>query len=124
VAYDTSADGSVVVGFGEVVPRDGFPVTAAFYWTAATGMLDLREALTFGGATGLDGWTLLEAHGVSHDGLTVVGTAADPTGRTQAFAATVGAIPEPSTVALAMMAATGLLGFYFFNARKIVATAD
>jgi probable HAF family extracellular repeat protein len=98
IAYDVSADGSVIVGGGE----------RAFYWTAATGMFNLQNALDSFGATGLDGWTLVDARGVSADGLTIAGTGLDPIGRTQAWVAI---IPEPSTVLLTIFAAAGVLAF-------------
>ncbi len=67
-----SADGSVVVGAVE------FPghVLRAFYWTKATGMLDLREVLIADGAN-LDGWHLSDARDVSADGRTIVGNTID-----------------------------------------------
>jgi hypothetical protein len=106
----------VIVGVGETFYQDGVrAVNEAFYWTAATGMLNLREALISGGVTGLDGWTLMEATGVSADGLTVVGTAIDSAGVQQAFVAT---IPEPSTIALASSGLAGLLWFYRRGKRR------
>jgi uncharacterized membrane protein len=108
-AYDVSANGSVIVGSGETSFENGVGISEAFYWTSATGMLNLRDVLISSGATGLDGWTLIEARGVSWDGVTVVGSGIDPTGATQAFVAT---IPEPSTIMLGIIAALGLLAFY------------
>jgi hypothetical protein len=105
VPSDVSADGSVVVGRGyEPIQSSG----AAFIWTAETGMISLRDALVFGGATNLDGWTLLRANGISADGKTVVGTAIGPGGE-QAFVATIGAIPEPSTLVLTLIAVAALI---------------
>jgi probable HAF family extracellular repeat protein len=101
LALDVSADGSVVVGRG-VDPAT--TSAGAFIWTAETGMISLRDALIFGGATNLDGWTLFTANGISADGRTVVGTANGPNGQ-EAFVATIGAIPEPSTLALSLIAA-------------------
>jgi hypothetical protein len=90
----------VVVGGGlDPVTKAG----AAFYWTAETGMLGLREVLIFAGATGLDNWRLISAEGVSEDGLTIVGTGIGPNGQ-EAFVATV---PEPSTVLLGALAVAG-----------------
>jgi uncharacterized membrane protein len=104
-AYDVSADGSVIVGSGEILASGGESVPAAFYWTADNGMLNLRDVLVAGGATGLDGWTLTEARGVSYDGLTIVGTGVH-NGVTEAFVAN---IPEPDTILLAALAAAGML---------------
>jgi probable HAF family extracellular repeat protein len=96
---------SVDVGRGyEPIQSSG----AAFIWTAETGMISLRDALVFGGATNLDGWTLLRANGISADGKTVVGTAIGPGGE-QAFVATIGAIPEPSTLVLTLIAVAALI---------------
>jgi probable HAF family extracellular repeat protein len=105
-ASDVSADGSVIVGVGETFYQDGVgAINEAFYWTATTGMLNLRDVLISGGATGLEGWTLTEANGVSYDGLTVVGTGIH-NGVTEAWVAT---IPEPSTLGLAVVAGLGFL---------------
>ena len=71
-------------------------------------MVDLRELLIFGGANNLDDWRLVVANGISADGRTVVGDAIGPGGR-QAFVATIGAIPEPSTLALALIAVAALI---------------
>ena len=119
VAMDVSGDGSVVVG------RGVNPVTtsgAAFYWTPEVGMVDLRDLLIFGGATNLDGWRLISAEGISADGRKVVGTALDSSGGSQAFVATIGAIPEPSTVALVAFAGAGLIGLAIRRATRLRAT--
>lgn len=70
VAYDVSADGSVIVG----VSRDG---AGAFYWTAEAGMRSLQQMLTDAGVD-LTGWSLANATGVSADGSTVVGYGLNP----------------------------------------------
>lgn len=75
-AMGISADGSVVVGYGE-----GALGREAFRWTAAGGMLGLGDLP--GGAY----WS--EAYGVSPDGGTVVGTSWIDTGR-RAFRWTAG----------------------------------
>jgi probable HAF family extracellular repeat protein len=62
-ANATSADGSVIVGYGYVAPS----VTHAFRWTAAAGMVDLGD-LPGGLESSL-------AYSVSADGSTVVGQA-------------------------------------------------
>jgi uncharacterized membrane protein len=103
---DISADGSTIVGRSESFFEDGVGATTeAFYWTEQTGMLNLRDALIFSGATGLDDWLLTEAQGVSADGLTIVGTGVH-NGVTEAWVAT---IPEPSTLGLVFVAGLGLL---------------
>jgi probable HAF family extracellular repeat protein len=116
-AHATSADGSVIVGTGETFFEEGVGATnEAFFWTAQSGMLNLRDALISSGATGLDGWLLTEASGVSADGLTIVGTATDPNGVSQAFVAT---IPEPSTFVLAALDAI-VVGALFLRQRFAV----
>jgi hypothetical protein len=70
-------------------------------------MVNLREFLVASGATGLEGWTLTEARGVSWDGLTIVGTGVHD-GITEAWIAT---IPEPPTILLGGLAAVGVLAF-------------
>ena len=67
-ASDTNADGSVIVGQAFVTGAGN----RAFVWTPGTGMLDLREYLAQR-ITGLDGWILSAAGGVSDDGATIVG---------------------------------------------------
>jgi probable HAF family extracellular repeat protein len=115
VARGVSGDGSAVVG-------SRFPASTgggAFYWTAETGILGLRDLLIFGGATNLDGWRLSSADGISEDGRTVVGTALrDSDGRQEAFVATIGAIPEPSTMAFVVSGSAGFLGFYLRAMRR------
>jgi uncharacterized membrane protein len=103
VAYDLSADGSVIVGSGTTRRPDGSDTQEAFYWTREIGMVNLRDLLVSQGASNLAGWRLSEARAVSADGLTIVGTGLHD-GRIEAFIATV---PEPSTMALAAFA-TGL----------------
>jgi probable HAF family extracellular repeat protein len=108
-AFDINSDGSVIVGSSETGSNPDLSAKEeAFYWTATAGMRNLRDVLVSYGATNLDGWLLTEARGVSSDGGTVVGTAISPAGVRQAFVAT---IPEPSTLVLAALAATGLVSF-------------
>jgi probable HAF family extracellular repeat protein len=98
---DLSADGSVVVGTGQTEIG-----SEAMIWTAETGMVNLRQALLSLGISELTDWTLISAAGVSADGRTIVGTGINPAGLREAYVAT---IPEPSTMALAALAATSLL---------------
>jgi probable HAF family extracellular repeat protein len=111
IAYDVSADGAVIVGTGFTVDATGREVIRAFHWTAETGMLNLQDLLVSAGATNLDGWALVDARGVSADGLTIVGVGAH-NGREEAWVAT---IPEPATIGLAAIAAAALLGFRLRN---------
>ena len=102
-AYAASYDGSVVVG--RSFTSLGWE---AFIWTAGAGMQSLSERLTALGVD-LDGWFLMDAVGVSADGSTIVGTGINPLGRTEAFIATIPAVPEPSSIALLVVGGGWLL---------------
>jgi probable HAF family extracellular repeat protein len=67
-AMAVSANGSVVVGY--CVSGGAWE---AFYWTAETGMVSLRDLLVNTYGLDLTGWTLGSAAGISADGLTIVG---------------------------------------------------
>jgi len=86
-AQDVSADGSVVVGEGEI---DN--VRVAFIWDAEHGMRRLDDALE---ALGVDltGWSLSSATGVSADGSTIVGFGNGPNG----LEAWIAVVPEPGS---------------------------
>jgi len=73
-ARGVSGDGSVVVGEFDLGTGTG---DEAFLWTTSvTHLKRLSEVLRddFNLGTDLDGWILQQAHGVSHDGLVVVGS--------------------------------------------------
>jgi len=101
-ALDTNADGTVVVGDGVI---DVYGNTAAFIWDEQTDMRRLQDVLETEYGLDLDGWHLLEAKGVSDDGLTIVGYGDGPAGRREAWVARV---PEPSTLLLIAMCALGM----------------
>lgn len=101
-AADVSADGSIVVGSSRSA---AVPNGEAFYWTEHLGMVSLKDHLLSLGATGLDGWILRSATGVSADGLTIAGFGVNPQGFDEAWIAH---IPSPSSCALLAMA--GVLG--------------
>jgi probable HAF family extracellular repeat protein len=82
--WDVSADGSVVVGIGTSDSGE-----EAFRWTSDGGMQNLRELLIAGGATGLTDWNLTHATSVSADGRKIVGYGTNPSGRTEAWLATI-----------------------------------
>ena len=81
-AWDTSADGSVVVGFGN--SADG---SEAFIWTEADGMRALQTILEDDYGLDLTDWQLLSATGVSADGAVIVGWGTNPEGRFEAWRA-------------------------------------
>lgn len=98
IANDVSADGSIVVGQGNRMPsQNGFDVGEAFIWTADAGMQRLFDVLVARGATGLEGWTLTEANGISADGNWVVGSGLNPFGVQEAFRANLAVVPIPAT---------------------------
>jgi hypothetical protein len=79
-------------------------------------MRRLSDVLISGGATGLAGWTLMDATGISADGSTIAGTGINPSGKMEAFVVTTSGqmeaafatIPEPSTTVLTTLGAAGL----------------
>lgn len=98
-AWDTNTDGSVVVGYGVI---DIYGTHGAFVWDEEHGMRNLQDVLQDECGLDLTGWHLLEATGVSDDGLTIVGYGDGPAGRREAW---IVHIPEPSCLILAVVAA-------------------
>jgi len=96
-ARGISYDGSTIIG-----DSNG----AAFLWTSATGMINIKSLLLANGITGVNGWSLSVGAGISADGRTLVGTGFSPDGRSEAWIAT---IPEPSTAVLGFAGISGLL---------------
>ena len=74
-AQGVSGDGSVVVGVDSGSPNE------AFIWDATNGMRNLRDVLINDFSLDLTGWLLLQASGISPDGLSIVGTAINPSGQ-------------------------------------------
>lgn len=92
-ALDVSADGSVVVGYSDTGSGN-----EAFIWDSVNGMQRLADVLAVGGVD-LTGWTLIDATGISDDGLIVVGTGTNPSGNTEAFKASLPlTLSAPDTV--------------------------
>lgn len=102
-ALDISADGSVIVGYVDLNAISGND-RKAFIWDATSGMLNLEQVLMNKGID-LTGWSLRAAHGVSADGLTIIGQGINPSGFDEAWIAT---IPEPSTGLLPALGLTCL----------------
>jgi probable HAF family extracellular repeat protein len=80
-ASGVSADGSVVVGYGN--SESG---TEAFIWDSTKGMQSLYTVLT-GYGIDLTGWTLSSAMDISDDGKTIVGYGYNPDGNMEAWIA-------------------------------------
>lgn len=110
VARAASADGSVIVGMYQVNANDPLTGLRAFVWTAGDGMQKLFDVLLMQGATGLSGWTLLQATAVSADGRTIAGKGLNPAGAAQAFVATLNPVPIPPAVLL-FSSAIGVMGW-------------
>ena len=101
-ASSVSGDGSVVVGYGSSASGG-----EAFIWDEMNGMRSLEDVLTNAYSLNLTGWLLYDATTISADGHTIVGYGTNPLGQTEAWAATLGPVPEPCTGLLVL---TGLLG--------------
>jgi probable HAF family extracellular repeat protein len=67
--WGMSGDGSIIVGESG---QAGTSTTAAFLWTQALGMVDLKTYLTTLGVN-LTGWELTHAQAISFDGTTIAG---------------------------------------------------
>ena len=92
--------GGMFQSWAEVVSNDGERIGGhsegpggheAFLWTPSLGMVPLEALLRLFGATGFDGWQLIDVTGITPDGRTIVGWGANPTLATEAFIAT---LPE------------------------------
>lgn len=100
-AFGISSDGSIIVGRGASAAGE-----EAFIWRGGQ-MQSLQSYLVGAGVTGLDGWRLTLAWGVSPDGRVFVGEGVNPAGFTEGFMAVV---PAPSGLAwLLAGAAFGVL---------------
>jgi uncharacterized membrane protein len=98
VAYDVADDGNLIVGRGNPLGSTG----AATIWRGDGAGVNVADFLTEAGVLGLSGWRLDEVIDVSADGRTITGRGRNPAGRTESWVAT---IPEPSTLAIAIVAA-------------------
>jgi uncharacterized membrane protein len=98
-ANDVSGDGSIVVGDKM---QDQFRYDYAFLWDQPHGFRSLKEVLVadFGLGQRLQGWTLVNAFGISTDGTTIVGTGTNPAGQAEAWRAV---LPEPAAAAWTLL---------------------
>jgi uncharacterized membrane protein len=87
-AFDVSANGSIVVGYGL-----GDHGQEAFSWDATRGMRSLQEVLVKDYGLELTGWALKMAKAVSDDGLTIVGKGINPDGKEEAWLVRLDASP-------------------------------
>lgn len=84
-AYNVSDDGSVVVG--RSLTSGSTASDRAFRWTTKKAMENLKDALVKQGVTGVNGWILLGATGVSANGTVIVGEGLNPSLQREAFRA-------------------------------------
>jgi hypothetical protein len=97
-----TSDGSIIVG--------GSQGPFAFIWDAANGIRDLEEVLIndYGLGAQLADWDLHYAEIMSADGNLIIGSGINPLGQQDRWVVTFAPIPEPSSLALAGLAAVGL----------------
>ncbi|MGH7598223.1 MAG: hypothetical protein ACREOI_17860 [bacterium] len=80
IAFDVSADGAIVVGFGNTAQG-----SEAFIWDATNGMRNLKSVLVAGGLSEVERWRLIEATGISADGRIIVGNGTNPNGQNEGW---------------------------------------
>jgi len=114
-ARAVSADGSIVVGYG-----DSDVGWEAVVWDATHGMRTVQEVLDLWGVD-IGSWQLEKATGVSADGTVVVGYGTNPEGNEEAWRAV---IPEPSAFALAALGLLGVQGLAFGRRRSGASQLD
>jgi len=85
-ALDTSADGSVIVGYAWI--DEG---TVGLIWTKKTGRSHDAGAFLAGAGLDVAGWTITSVTGVSDDGRRLTGQGTNPQGQPEAWLAT---LPE------------------------------
>jgi hypothetical protein len=112
IAIDVSADASVIVGAGTTAAG-----SEAFIWDASHGMRRLADVATDQGIN-LTGWTLTAAHGISHDGMSIIGDGINPSGNQEAWLIRLSAVPEPTSFALLGGAIAGVLGVTHFRRKS------
>lgn len=95
IARDASFGGAVVVGSS--LTNAG---SAAFIWNAPEGMRELKSVLEVDFGLDLNGWTLIEATGVSADGTVIVGNGTH-SGTSLGWVAV---IPEPGVLSMLIVA--------------------
>lgn len=97
-AGDVSGDGSIVVGQAESASG-----SEAFIWDSVHGMRSLKNVLISEyGMTEVQDWLLVDARGISADGLTIAGNGVNPSGKQEAWVVTV---PEPTSAIMLLCGA-------------------
>ena len=108
-ATAVSADGSTIVGRVDRIlssEYENIEDSYAFIWDAEHGMRNLRDVLVNDLHLDLDGRILIQASGISADGLTIVGLGVNSSNQAEAWIAV---IPEPLTLQLLAMGALALV---------------
>jgi hypothetical protein len=125
LALAVSADGSVIVGQG--LPT-GSILAEAFVWDAGNGARRLKNVLENDFGLDLTGWSLFDATGISHDGLTVVGRGRNPSGAEEAWIARLGpsqpTVPEPTSFTIWALTGSTLAMFGWRRRRNTGARRD
>ena len=96
---------SLVTRLHEVLPRCSTG-DAAFIWTSARGMRNVRDMLISDFGLDLTGWGLRTGTGISDDGQTLTGLGVNPAGDFQGRVAT---IPEPASAMTLVIGGVALL---------------
>lgn len=118
VAMNVSADGSVIVGSASTASG-----SEAFIWTEAMGMQSIRQLLINQGLN-MTGWSLQTAWSISADGTTIIGTGTNPSGDSEAWIASVAAVPEVNTVVMFATAVSLGLFMYWKQCRRDIQLND
>jgi hypothetical protein len=109
LAFDVSADGKRIVGNAAGL--------GAFIWTETTGAVSIELRDRYGLGDELEGWSIGGADMISADGRTIASFYGDYPGGAP-FDTWVATIPEPSSMALAMICGAGLLVSRRFAGRR------
>jgi len=99
-----SGDGQTVIGVSG--PFSGIN-RKPYIWDAANGMRNMADVFVNDYGIDLNGWTLVEALGISEDGNTIVGYGSNPQGITEGWIVT---IPEPATLSLLVLGGISMSG--------------